>query len=215
LSDRSGASPFDPVRFAEGEDLVAVGGTLAPPLVLDAYRHGIFPWYGADEPVLWWSPDPRGVLGPDDLRVPRRLERTIRSGRFATTADRAFEETMRACAARPEGTWIHEEMIRCYRSLHEEGHAHSLETWRDGRLVGGVYGVAVGSVFCAESKFHRERDASKVVLVALARRLFERGFDLLEVQFLTPHLAQFGCREISREEYLGRLAQGLARSPPF
>ena len=205
---RGPASPFAAVPLEPGEDLVAAGGRLAPALVHDAYRHGIFPWYEADGPVLWWSPDPRGILPLDALHVPRRLERTLRAGGWRITRDEAFGEVIRACdEARPDGTWIHADMIRCYEALHAQGLAHSLEV-RDaaGALVGGIYGVAFGAGFAAESMFHRVRDASKVALVALARHLRARGFELLDVQFVTPHLAQFGCIEIPRDDYLARVA---------
>lgn len=202
------ASPFVHVPMAPGEDLVAAGGPLDPALVRDAYRHGIFPWYDAGDPVLWWSPDPRGILPLDALHVPRRLARTLASDRFRITRDEAFGAVIRACdEARPDGTWIHADMIRCYEQLHAAGHAHSLEVWDRARgdLVGGIYGVAFGGGFAAESKFHRVRDASKVALVALVRHLVARGFELLDVQFVTPHLARLGCVEIPRDDYLARV----------
>lgn len=200
------ASAFAAVPLPPGEDLVAAGGLLVPSLVLDAYRHGIFPWYETDDPVLWWSPDPRGVLPLDALHVPRRLSRTMASDRFRITRDVAFHEVMSACDEdRPDGTWIHPAMIDCYAALHAEGHAHSLEVWLGEALVGGIYGVAFGGGFAAESMFHRARDASKVALVSLARHLQARGYELLDVQFVTPHLAQFGCREIPRSEYIARV----------
>ena len=210
-----GSSPF--LRsWPDGEDIVAVGGRLDPELVLDAYRHGVFPFYDADQPVLWWCPDPRAVLEVDALHVPRRLMRTLRRSDWEVTVDTAFEEVVRACdEQRPDGTWIHEAMVRCYTALHAAGHAHSLEVRREGRLVGGIYGVAVGGLFAAESKFHRARDASKVALVHLARRLADRGYTLLDVQFLTPHLAQFGCVEIPRDEYLARVARAVGQDVAF
>jgi leucyl/phenylalanyl-tRNA--protein transferase len=192
---------------------VAVGGGLDPELVLDAYRHGTFPWYEADGPVLWWCPDPRAVLLPEELHVSRRLERTLGRRDLEIRHDTAFEQAVRACArGRPDGTWIHPEMVRCYADLHRRGHAHSVEVWREGRLVGGVYGVTVGGVFAAESMFHLERDASKVALVALVRHAAACGFELIDVQFLTPHLARLGCREVPRAWYLARLGE-LARRP--
>ena len=200
------ASAFAGVPMPPGEDLVAEGGMLVPGLVLDAYRHGIFPWYEADDPWLWWSPDPRGILPLDAVHVPRRLERTMASGRFRVTRDEVFEAVMRACDEdRPDGTWIHPAMVECYVALHEAGHAHSLEVWEGDVLAGGIYGVAFGGGFAAESKFHRVRDASKVALVALARHLLAQGFELLDVQFVTPHLGRFGCVEIPRDDYLARV----------
>ncbi len=190
-----------------GEDIVAMGGSLEPALVLDAYAHGVFPFYSAGDPVLWWCPDPRAVLPLEAVHVPRRLARTVRRGGFEIRVNTAFEAVMRACdEARPDGTWIHDDMVTCYTKLHVQGHAHSLEVWRDAELVGGIYGVAVGGVFAAESKFHRARDMSKVALIALVERLRARGFQLLDVQFPTPHLERFGCTLLARETYLARVA---------
>ncbi len=211
-----------PHAFEPREDMVAWGGDLDPDLVLDAYRHGIFPMGKEGGPVVWWSPDPRGVIPLDRFHVSRRLARTMRRPDLAITFDRAFEDVMRGCdEARPDGRWIHEEMIACYTALHRRGHAHSVEVWRrapgeePGRLVGGTYGVAIGGAFAAESKFHRERDGSKVALAALVARLVERGFTLLDVQWRTPHLAQFGTIEIPRPDYLERLAEALRLDVPF
>lgn len=208
-------SPFARA-WPPGEDIVAVGGALEPGQVLDAYRHGVFPFYDEAHPVLWWCPDPRAVLPLDALHVPRRLERTMRSAAWDVSVDTDFEAVIRACdERRSDGTWIHEDMVRCYAALARQGHAHSLEIRRAGRLVGGVYGVSVGGVFAAESKFHRARDASKVALVHLARRLRQRGFSVLDVQFLTPHLQRFGCVEIPRDEYLARVAEAVAHDVRF
>ena len=198
-------SPFEG-PWPDGEDIIAVGGTLEPALVLDAYRHGVFPFHDAAQPVLWWCPDPRAVLPISTLHVAARLERRIRKGDFQVRVDSAFEDVMRACDEnRPDGSWIHEGMLEAYGVLHREGHAHSLEVWQGARLVGGVYGVAVGACFAAESMFHRVRDMSKVALVHLVRRLEARGFELLDVQFETPHLLTFGCEEIPRTDYLARV----------
>lgn len=186
---------------------------LDPALVLEAYRHGIFPWYDAGEPVLWWSPDPRAILPLSEFHVSRRLRRTIRSGRFEVRLDAPFLEVMSACAeGRGDGVWIHEEMLRCYATLHEQGHAQAVGVYRNGDLVGGIYGVTFGAGFAAESKFHRVRDASKVALAALVTHLRARGFTLLDVQFLTSHLQAFGCVEVSREAYLERVR--IARDLP-
>jgi len=198
-------SPFAR-HWPPGEDVVAVGGALEADVVFDAYRHGVFPFYAADQPVLWWCPDPRAVLPLDALHVSRRLARTLRRRDLVVRRDTAFEAVMRACDQdRPDGSWIHEAMVEAYVELHRRGHAHALEVWIEDRLVGGIYGVAVGGVFSAESMFHRERDASKVALVHLAGHLAARGFDLLDVQFVTPHLARFGALEIPREAYLERV----------
>ncbi len=200
---------------ADPHGLVAVGGDLRPETLLDAYRHGVFPWYSDGLPVCWWSPDPRAILPLDGLHVSRRLARTVRSGRFAVTANRDFAGVIRGCAVRDEGTWITQDMIAAYERLHELGHAHSVEAWQDGELAGGVYGVAIGGLFAAESMFHRSTDASKVALVALFARLRERGFTLLDTQMVTPHTARFGAIEIPRSEYLGRLHEALKRDVSF
>ena len=160
--------------------------------------------------IAWFSPDPRGVIPLDRFHRPARLARVVRTRRFETVVDRDFEGVMRECARRPdEGTWISEEIVQTYLTLHRLGLAHSVETWRDGRLVGGLYGVHLGGAFFGESMFHRETDASKVALVALVDRLTRQGFLLLDVQWLTPHLAQFGAIEISRRQYLARLKKAL------
>ena len=157
--------------------------------------------------MVWWCPDPRGVLPVAELHVSRRLERTLRSGRFRLTSNQAFAEVVAACAGgREDGTWIHPEVASCYRALHAAGRARSFEAWRDGRLVGGLFGLPLGRVFCAESMFHGERDASKATLVHAVRTLAQEGVELLEVQFVTPHLASLGARAIPRAEYLARLA---------
>jgi leucyl/phenylalanyl-tRNA--protein transferase len=167
---------FPPVEYATTEGLLAVGGDLSSERLLEAYRHGIFPWYSAGQPILWWSPDPRAVLYPERLKIRRSLKQTLRRGHFCVRFDTAFRDVMLACAAPRDqypggGTWITDEMIEAYRHLHELGFAHSVETWHDERLVGGLYGVALGGVFFGESMFSRATDASKVALVALAERL--------------------------------------------
>jgi leucyl/phenylalanyl-tRNA--protein transferase len=205
---------LDP-EAANPHGLVAVGGDLRPDTLLTAYRRGVFPWYEDGLPVCWWSPDPRAILPLDGLHVSRRLARTIRSGRFAVTFDRDFAGVIRGCADRNEGTWITGDMIVAYERLHAMGYAHSVEAWRDGRLAGGVYGVAVGGLFSAESMFHRITDASKVALAALVGRLRERGYVLLDVQMLTDHTARLGAVEIPRGEYLRRLTESLGRAVAF
>jgi leucyl/phenylalanyl-tRNA--protein transferase len=179
---------------------------IEPALLVHAYRQGIFPMALEDDEIGWFSPDPRGVLPLEEVHTPARLARVIRSGRFEVAIDRDFEGVMRACAAdREEGTWISEEIIESYVALHRLGMAHSIETWRGGKLAGGLYGVHLGGAFFGESMFHHETDASKVALMALVTRMRERGLSLLDIQWVTPHLAQFGAVEISREEYLRRL----------
>ena len=183
---------------------------LDPALVIRAYRQGVFPMALEDGEIGWFSPDPRGVIPLETFHLPGRLARVLRQGRFEITVDRAFEDVMRACAERPDdGTWISEAIVECYVTLHRLGLAHSVEVWREGRLVGGLYGVHLGGAFFGESMFHRETHASKVALAALVDRLRRRGFRLLDVQWLTPHLAQFGAVEIPRAAYLRQLPQAL------
>jgi leucyl/phenylalanyl-tRNA--protein transferase len=191
--------------------LVALGGDLSPGRLLRAYRSGIFPWFGEEEPICWWSPDPRAIFELDGLHVSRRLARTLRSGKFRVTVNNDFAGVIRGCAVRPgEGTWITPEMIDAYEEMHRLGHAHSVEAWSDDALAGGVYGVALGGLFAAESMFTRQRDASKVALVALRDRIRDRGFQLLDIQLSTPHTTRLGAVEIPREEYLRRLRKALA-----
>jgi leucyl/phenylalanyl-tRNA--protein transferase len=208
--------PFPDPERASPEGLVAVGGDLRPERLLAAYRRGIFPWFDDNTPILWWSPDPRAVLELDGLHVSRRLARTVRSGRFTATADRAFGDVIRGCARRPgQGVWITDDMIAAYTELHRLGHAHSVEAWRDGELAGGVYGVAVGGLFAGESMFTRVRDGSKVALVHLVERLRERGFQLFDIQFLNGHTARLGAVEVPRREYLRRLGEALTLDVTF
>lgn len=189
---------------------------IEPALLVHAYRQGVFPMAMEDGEIGWFSPDPRGILPLDAVHLSSRLARVVRSGRFEVAVDRDFEGVMRACAAdRDEGTWISEDIIASYVALHQEGIAHSVEAWRAGRLVGGLYGVHLGGAFFGESMFHVETDASKVALVALVTRLRDRGFSLLDIQWVTPHLATFGAIEIPRDEYLARLARALVRPCTF
>ena len=190
--------------------------TLTPEGVVLAYRHGIFPM--ADErsgQVLWFRPDPRAVIPLDGFHVSRSLARTLRRGIFDVRVDTDFEGVIRGCADRPEGTWISERFVEVYGALYRAGKAHSVEAWRDGRLCGGAYGLALGGAFMAESMFHRETDASKVALEALVRRLSGRGFTLLDVQYVTPHLESLGAVEITRREYERRLERALALDRTF
>ena len=215
---RLGAEPiFPPVELAEPEGLLAIGGDLATERLLTAYRQGIFPWYEPGGPILWWSPDPRLVLIPGELRISQRLARTIRQGRFETRYNTAFAQVIKRCAEIPrqheEGTWITPEMQQAYIRLHELGHAHCMESWRDGELVGGIYGVRVGRCFCGESMFHRETDASKVALAALVQRLQAEGVDLIDCQVASEHLIRLGAREIPRSRFLQFLKAGLVEHP--
>ena len=203
---------FPPVEQALPEGLLAVGGDLTLERLLTAYRNGIFPWYCAGEPILWWSPDPRLVLIPTSLHVPRSLRRTLNRGLLRFSLDRDFVSVIHACAAdrHQEGTWLVPEMISAYIRLHQAGYAHSVEVWRDGDLVGGLYGVALGRCFFGESMFHRVDDASKVGLVYLVRHLAGLGFELIDCQVATAHMRRFGAREIPRREFMQRLRAALA-----
>lgn len=184
--------------------------SLDPSLLVRAYREGIFPMALEHGEIGWFSPDPRGILPLETFHVPARLARVIRQGQFQVVIDRDFTRVMRECAGqRDEGTWISDEILDAYSALHRLGLAHSVETWQDGELVGGLYGVHLGGAFFGESMFHRVTDASKVALVALVDRLTRHGFRLLDVQWTTPHLEQFGAMGIARREYLRRLRQAL------
>ena len=206
---------FPPVEQASPDGLLAVGGDLRPERLLKAYRHGIFPWYSDNQPILWWSPDPRTVLFPHKLHISRSLKRSLRPGIFSVTLDRCFRDVMRHCAGpRPQhpdgGTWITAEMLEAYTHLHELGYAHSVETWQKGELVGGLYGVALGGVFFAESMFTRVSDASKVALVSLVRQLQAWGFHLMDCQQSSPHILAFGAENIPRHNFLDHLTAALS-----
>ncbi|MBA5867957.1 MAG: leucyl/phenylalanyl-tRNA--protein transferase [Nitrospira sp. CR1.3] len=205
---------FPSVDSASPEGLLAVGGDLRPERLLEAYRHGIFPWYNDDQPILWWSPDPRAVLFPEKLHVSRSLERTIRCGDFRVTLDTCFRDVMTRCAGpRPQhpegGTWITSAMVQAYSALHDLGYAHSIETWKDEKLAGGLYGVAIGGAFFGESMFSHAADASKVALVLLVRQLRAWGFTLFDCQQSSPHVTRFGAENIPRSEFLKQLKEAL------
>ena len=209
----------------EPNGLVAAGGSLEPESLLNAYASGIFPWFNDDdEAILWWSPDPRGVIEPGAVKVSRSLAKRIRSGRFQVTADQDFEAVIGGCAESrvsrsadhlsdesEEGTWITAAMSQAYLELHRQGYAHSVEVWEDSQLVGGLYGVTLGGVFFGESMFSRRSDASKIALVTLCSALANRGFGLIDCQHLTPHLASLGAVELARDQFLSRLAELIER----
>ncbi|MEA3231947.1 MAG: leucyl/phenylalanyl-tRNA--protein transferase [Thermodesulfobacteriota bacterium] len=205
--------PFPHLAIDEG--LLAVGGDLSVQRLLLAYSKGIFPWYSKGEPILWWSPDPRLVLYPADLNISRRLQRTLRQGRFQVTFDQAFDQVIQGCSSIPrgsqEGTWITEEMIAAYIVLHQEGFAHSVEAWWDGRLAGGLYGVSLGGSFFGESMFHLASDASNVALATLVWYLTKWDFELIDCQVNTDHLIRMGAREISRNRFLRQLEASLKK----
>lgn len=203
---------FPPVQRALENGLLAVGGDLSVPRLLAAYRRGIFPWYGPGDPILWWSPDPRLVLLPEWLHVPRSLRRVLNRNLFSFSLDRDFARVIRACGERREqdGTWLVPEMIAAYIDLHHAGYAHSLEVWQDGRLVGGLYGVALGNCFFGESMFTRVDNAGKAGLVNMVRYLASRGCEMIDCQVTTDNLLRFGAREIRRSVFLRRLKHALA-----
>jgi len=210
-------SPFPNVEMAlhQPNGLLAAGGDLLPERLLDAYRHGIFPWYSAGDPILWWSPDPRMVLFPDEFKVSNSLRKTLRRGNYEIRTDSAFERVMHACASPRDGqngTWIQEEIIDAYVRLHQLGLAHSIETWMDGELAGGLYGVSLGRMFYGESMFSRRTDASKIALAHLVAQLKRWDFGMIDCQMNTPHLATMGAREIPRAEFV-TLLQELIHYP--
>ncbi|MDR3056193.1 MAG: leucyl/phenylalanyl-tRNA--protein transferase [Zoogloeaceae bacterium] len=217
-----GNAPFPPLSQAlrEPNGLLAAGNDLSLPRLLQAYRQGIFPWFSAGEPVLWWSPDPRMALFPAEFRLHRSLLKTLRGGGYEVRLDTAFSQVINACAQTPrpgqDGTWITDDIAAAYRALHDAGWAHSVETWMDGELVGGLYGVAIGRMFYGESMFTRRRDASKIAFAHLARFLRAREFGLIDCQMNTAHLASLGAREISRAEFIARLENlTMAAKPAF
>ncbi len=202
--------PFPPVgkALSRPNGLLCAGADLSPERLLEAYRHGIFPWFSEGEPILWWSPDPRMVLFPEELKISRSLARTLRRGHYEIRLDTAFPAVIGECSRpRPgqDGTWITPQMQQAYCRLHELGHAHCVETWIAGKLAGGLYGVAIGRAFYGESMFSRVTDASKIALAHLARYLERLGFAVIDCQMKTAHLASLGAREIRRRE----LARGL------
>lgn len=197
---------FPDPRRADAEGLVAVGGDLSVPRLLQAYDHGIFPWFSAENPELWWSPDPRAVIFPEQLHISKSMRRLRRRAQVELSIDRAFTHVMLACGEnRGDGTWILPEMVDAYRELHRQGHAHSLEVWQEGQLVAGIYGVHRGGLFAGESMFHRVRDMSKLALIEMVEFVAGCGVELFDVQLMTPHLASMGAVSIPREEYLQRI----------
>lgn len=205
---------FPPVHLARHDGLLALGGDLSQARLLEAYARGIFPWFSDGEPILWWSPDPRCILLPNELYISRRLARKLKQGLFEITVDRCFATVVRACAhTRGPGrqsTWITEDMRRAYAELHRNGFAHSVEAWADGELAGGLYGVSLGGCFFGESMFSRIPDASKAALTALVERLRAWGFPLVDCQVSNPHLLRLGARNVPRNHFLDRLEDALA-----
>lgn len=210
--------PFPPCSTAlrQPNGLLAAGADLSPERLIAAYSHGIFPWFNADEPILWWSPSPRMVLFPDELKVSRSLKKTIRNRAYEVRLDSAFAQVMQGCAQSRKGqsgTWITPAMIDAYTKLHRKGVAHSAETWVDGELVGGLYGIALGRMFYGESMFTTVTDASKIAFVHLVWQLKRWGFGMIDCQMKTAHLSSLGAREIPRADFLRRVTQ-LIECPP-
>lgn len=216
----AGDNGFPPLKFAlrEPNGLLCAGGDLSSQRIVQAYINGIFPWYLPGEPILWWSPDPRMVLFPSEFKVSRSLRKTLRKGDYEVRLDSAFAAVIRACAETPRpgqpGTWITPEIQAAYIRLHELGYAHSVETWTQGTLAGGLYGIAIGKMFYGESMFAHGTDASKIAIAHLARFLGERGFGLIDCQMNTTHLASLGAREIPREDFI-RALRALIAIPPL
>jgi leucyl/phenylalanyl-tRNA---protein transferase len=218
LGEQTDPSWFPPLDQAlrEPPGLLAAGGDLSPTRLLAAYERGVFPWYSAQQPILWWSPDPRMVLFPEEFKCSRSLQKTIRNGSFTTKVDCAFSDTIRACAApRRSGpeTWLNEEMIGSYETLHRLGFGHSIEAYQNDRLVGGVYGLQLGQVFFGESMFSRERDASKVALARLVQECRARDIKVIDCQVASNHLESLGAREVSRLQFVSLLDTYARRSP--
>lgn len=206
-------APFPALETAlhEPDGLLAAGGDLTLPRLLNAYSHGIFPWFSEGEPILWWSPDPRFVLPPDEIKVSRSLAKNLRNSGLRITMDTAFEQVIAHCSALPregqDGTWITTQMQQAYINLHQAGYAHSVECWNKDKLVGGLYGIHSGPVFCGESMFSLQSNASKIALVHLCRFIQLRGFKLIDSQVYTPHLESLGARMIPRDAYIKTLHQ--------
>lgn len=205
--------PFPPLESAlrEPNGLLAIGGDLSVTRLLSAYQQGIFPWFSQDEPVMWWSPDPRMVLFTDELKISRSLAKTLKNNDFEIRFNTAFREVITVCSKKPRpgqaGTWITNEIIDAYSAMHQEGYAISVETWLSGQLVGGCYGIKLGKMFFGESMFHEVTDASKVAFVHLVQALSKEGVTMIDCQMKTSHLATFGAREITRKDFTQKLAE--------
>ncbi len=206
---------FPPAWLARSDGLLCIGGDLSPQRLLLAYKNGIFPWFSMDEPFLWWSPDPRLVLFPEEINISKSLKKKIKKNLLTVTIDNAFEQTIRSCAKprkkEHEGTWLVDEMIDAYIQLHNMGYAHSIEIWRGNKLVGGLYGICLGGSFFGESMFSFENDASKIALVALSNYLKKQRFDLIDCQVTTTHLLNMGACEISRNSFLDIINKSVKR----
>ena len=215
-TDTSYNFPDVSLALEEPNGLLAIGGDLSSERLLAAYRHGIFPWFNPGEPILWWSPDPRAVLFPDDIRISKSLRKTLNKNLFTLTTDLAFDEVMKACQEprlKQQGTWITGEMRIAYGKMHELGYAHSVACWRNNELTGGLYGMAIGQVFFGESMFSREKDASKVALVYLTDKLKQWGYQFIDCQVQSDHLRNLGAKDMPREQFCGLLKQWCIQQP--
>lgn len=214
--DENAIFQFPSTAQASGEGIVAMGGNLSPGMLLSAYRQSIFPWYSEGEPILWWSPDPRLVLFPEKLHISHSMVRLFKKNHFSYTVDQKFEQVMRSCGAvvrkGQDATWITEDMIEGYTTLYRLGFAHSVEVWLDGGLVGGLYGISLGSVFFGESMFSKVSNASKAGYILFVKALIRLAFSLIDCQVYTPHLVSLGAEEISRQNYISLLDKGLKSS---
>jgi len=203
-------SEFPPIETADEDGLLAAGGDLSSARLLKAYRHGVFPWFNKHDPILWWSPDPRMVLFTDSVKISKSLAKTLKKSPFKITIDHAFEDVMTACSLPrkdDDGTWIHQNMIDAYAVLNQQGYAHSVECWLDDKLVGGLYGIAIGHMFFGESMFSRARDSSKIALVSLCQQLNKWGFQMIDCQVYSSHLESLGAEEIPRHEFLQAMTE--------
>ena len=189
---------------------MAIGGDLRPERLLSAYYNGIFPWFNEDDPILWWSPDPRAVFIPGEIHISTSLRKYLKKQPWHITINQAFTDVMAGCAQprlKQDGTWISQEIQMAYRELHHKGHAHSIEVWEDEHLIGGLYGLAIGQVFCGESMFHRKTNASKAAVAALQQHLLKMGFKLIDAQIMNPHLESLGAKAIKRLDFIHRLTE--------
>lgn len=205
---------FPPVSFAQKNGILAIGGDLSPARLIAAYEKGIFPWYSQGDPIIWWSPDPRFVIFPEKIKISRSMKQEIRKGTFKITADRAFDQVIKACRnprKHESGTWITDDIVKGYTELHKLGYAHSIEAWKDEKLTGGLYGVSLGRCFFGESMFYTEPNSSKAAFITLAEKLASLNFDIIDCQVYTAHLESLGAVEIPREEFIAILNSSLTQ----
>jgi len=217
LDDKSLAFPPLENALAEPNGLLAFGGDLSVKRLINAYQHGVFPWYSDNDPIMWWSPDPRAIINTSSIKINRTLKKVLRQKNYNVTINQAFNDVIHLCADAPfrkEDTWIVNDMINAYKQLHHQGHAHSVEVWQNNELVGGLYGVAVQGYFSGESMFYKASNASKIALVSLAQYLKSINIAMIDCQLLNPFLADMGCYEISRSEFIKQQKKHLAITPP-